>query len=141
MPGVEAAGWLEDLVEVPIPAGVCALDGTIVAVNRAGEALLGRPRAQVVGRKAWDLAPGGEHIWPELLAAVRGGGEYHGEIVVATPQEPRRIAYIAMQSEHAGASYVFVVAVAIGDERARGGDEAAVRHLEHAAAALRAKLR
>jgi PAS domain-containing protein len=141
MPGVEAAGWLDELVDAPIPTGVFELDGTFVAVSRAGEALLGRPRAQVVGRKAWDLAPGAEHIWSEVLAAVRGGGEYRGDIVVATPQEPRRVAYIAMQSEHAGASYVFVVAVAIGDERARGGDEAAVRHLEHAAAALRAKLR
>jgi PAS domain-containing protein len=139
-PGVDVA-WLAELAETSIPTAVFDLDGTFVAINRAGEALVDRPRAQVVGRRAWDLAPGAEHIWSEALAVLRGGGDYRGDIVIATPQEPRRIGYLATLGEHAGGSYVILVAAAIGDEQASGDDVVATRGLEHAIAALRAKLR
>ena len=84
-----------DFDQLPIASGACDLDGTIFTINEAGAALLGRPVADIVGKKTWELAPGAEHIWEEVLRVARERGHYQGEITVATPAGPRRIHYFA----------------------------------------------
>ena len=53
---------IAEFERLPIPGGICTLDGTIVGMNAAAEGLLGRPAAQVIGHKAWDIAPGYEPL-------------------------------------------------------------------------------
>ena len=96
---------------LPIAIVVVEIEGTIYAVNEAAERLLGRPADQIVGRKAWEVAPGMEHVWGELIAHARAHGSYRGEITAATPNQHRHISYVACVREHAGRSYVVGVAV------------------------------
>jgi signal transduction histidine kinase/CheY-like chemotaxis protein len=84
-----------DFDQLPIPSGACDLDGTIFTINQAGATLLGRPVADIVGKKTWELAPGAEHIWEEVLRLANEHGQYQGEITIATPVGPRRIHYLA----------------------------------------------
>jgi two-component system, cell cycle sensor histidine kinase and response regulator CckA len=93
---------IADFEQLPIPVGVCELDGTIIGVNPAGGRLLARPHDQIVGRKAWDFAPGGEHIWQEILRIARERGEYRGDITIATPDEPRGVEYVVALRQYEG---------------------------------------
>jgi signal transduction histidine kinase/CheY-like chemotaxis protein len=101
---------LTEFARLPIPGGVCALDGTILDANAAAEELLGRTRAELIGRKAWDIAPGADLIWNEVIGAARVRGVSHGEIAIATPQAPKQIDYLVAVREHAGESYVMIFA-------------------------------
>jgi PAS domain-containing protein len=96
---------------LPIPGGIFALDGTIVAMNEAAEVLLVRKAPQVLGRKVWDFAPGADLIWPEVLAVAHEQGVYRSEIAIATPRGSRQIHYVATLREHDGKSYLLLFAV------------------------------
>jgi signal transduction histidine kinase len=102
---------------LPIPAAIFDLEGTFVAVNAASEALLGRPAAEILGRKAWELAPGVEHIWNEMLAGARGG-IYRSALTIATPQEPRQIVYTNTLREYQGKHYVLSFAYEVPADQA-----------------------
>ncbi len=104
--------------KLPIPVGVCEVDGTIVGMNAAAEDLLGRSAADAVGKKAWDIAPGAEYIWEDVLAMVRRQGTFRGEISIATPQEPREIHYVVCLREAAGRTYVVVFSLELPDKPA-----------------------
>ncbi len=68
-----------DLVVESLPVTIAvrdARDGRFISINRAGEALLGRPREAVIGRTWHDLYPG--HLADELAvidAQVRESGQ------------------------------------------------------------------
>jgi PAS domain S-box-containing protein len=100
---------------LPIPGGVCEVDGTIIGMNLAAERLFGRTAAEVMGKKAWDMAPGAEHIWDDVLATARKQGTFRGEISIATPREPRPIYYVVTHRELAGKGYVLVFALDLPD--------------------------
>jgi signal transduction histidine kinase len=131
VPDAPAIAVLTEVALLPIPAAVAALDGRIVGLNRAAEALVGRKPADVIGRMAWDLAPGVEYIWQDVMAAARQEGTYRGEITIATPQEPREIHYVVTLREEAGATYVLAFALPMPDERsARDRDFQSKHRLE-----------
>jgi signal transduction histidine kinase/CheY-like chemotaxis protein len=124
-------GSLTGFAKLPIPGGIVELDGTIVGMNEAAERLFGRPPAQVIGRKAWDIAPGAEYIWDEVVAAAKQQGSYRGEIAIATPQEPRSISYVVAVRAYEGRSFVMVFAVELPDERTpRNADVESQHRLE-----------
>ncbi len=74
MPDATAIAALSEFALLPVPGAVFELDGRIVALNRAAEALVGRRSADVLGRMAWELAPGVEYIWQDVLAVARKDG-------------------------------------------------------------------
>jgi signal transduction histidine kinase/CheY-like chemotaxis protein len=114
---------LTQFATLPIPGGICEVDGTIVAMNAASERLFGRPATQVVGKMAWDIAPGAEHIWAEVIARARGEGSVRGEIAIATPNAPVPIHYVVTVREHEGKTFVLVFAVESPDVRSVEADE------------------
>jgi signal transduction histidine kinase len=110
-------GALTDFAKLPIPGGIFELDGTVLGMNEAAERLLGRPRAQVIGHKAWEFAPGAEYIWAEVLAVARKHGSHRGEISIATPLEPRALYYVITHRELEQRSYVVIFALEQPTER------------------------
>jgi PAS domain S-box-containing protein len=106
---------LTDFAHLPVPGGICDVDGTIVAMNAAAERLFGRTADQVVGKKAWDIAPGAEHIWDEVVARARKQGPVRGGIAIATPQAPVQIQYVVAVREHEGRTFVVVFALEYPD--------------------------
>ena len=60
---------------VPDPVSLIAADGTVLDLNRAGEAAYGRPRSQIVGQPIHVLNPDlpEDHMLPVLDALDRGG--------------------------------------------------------------------
>jgi PAS domain S-box-containing protein len=108
---------ITDFVRLPVPGGVCSLDGTILELNQAAEQLFGRRRSDVIGRKAWDIAPGADLIWEGVLAAARSKGVEHGDIAIATPLAPKQIYYAVAIREHQGHGYVLVFAHEIDGNR------------------------
>jgi signal transduction histidine kinase/CheY-like chemotaxis protein len=114
-----------DFERLPVPGGVFDLDGTILAGNAAATRLLGRPANQLVGRKAWDFAPGAEHIWREVVAAA-GAADYHGKITIATPTGPRAIHYVASLRTHETRTVLLLFAVEISSSE----DEDRAQRLE-----------
>jgi signal transduction histidine kinase/CheY-like chemotaxis protein len=119
---------LTDFAKLPIPGGIFDLDGTIVAMNAAAEELLRRPSSQVIGRKAWDIAPGAEYVWEEVLANARRDGSHRGEISIATPQEPRLIYYVVTHREFDGHRYVVLFALDLPDERSARNTDVETQH-------------
>ena len=92
--------------DLPIPGGVLDADGTIVAVNAVGCALLGRRVADIIGRKAWAFAPGIEHVWAELLSFARERGIHTGELAISTPKAARMIRYTMTVRQAKGRTFV-----------------------------------
>ncbi len=112
---------IADFERLPVPGGVFDLDGTILAANEAAVKLLGRPAAELVGRKGWEFAPGAEHIWAHVVAMARTA-PFHGAISIATPTGPRAIHYVVSQRAHGGRTVVLLFAVEVAttedDDRA-----------------------
>jgi PAS domain-containing protein len=113
-----AIASLTELEDLPIPCGICEVDGTIVGVNRVGEGLLGRLAAEVVGKKAWDIALGAEHIWDGVVAMARQEGTFRSEIAIATPREPKQIYYVVALREVAGRQLAFFFGLERPDDKA-----------------------
>jgi two-component system, cell cycle sensor histidine kinase and response regulator CckA len=84
-----------DFEHLPVPGTVLDLDGAILAVNAAAVRLAARTADQLVGRKAWEIAPGMEHLWQELVAGAQLG-PYIAGITIATPVGPRALRYVAV---------------------------------------------
>jgi len=103
---------------------VLDLDGTVLAANGAATRLLSRSVNEVVGRKAWDFAPGAEHIWSEVIAAARAT-DSHGEIAIATPEGPRTIHYVVSVRAHEQRELVLLFAVEV-----RAPDDVRAQRLE-----------
>jgi signal transduction histidine kinase/CheY-like chemotaxis protein len=80
---------------LPVPGCVYDLDGTFIALNEAALRLAGRTRDELIGLKAWDIAPGIEHIWQDIIAGARRG-PYIAGIMIATPFGPRAVRYVAV---------------------------------------------
>ena len=132
-PSISAIAEFERL---PIPGGICTLDGTIVGMNPAAEGLLGRPAAQVIGLKAWDIAPGADLIWEEVLAGARARGAYYGEIAIATPAEPRQLMYIVGLRELAGVTYAIFFGLEVRGEYAQRVEDLRVEALGRVAGGI-----
>jgi nitrogen fixation/metabolism regulation signal transduction histidine kinase len=98
---------------LPVSVGIGELDGTIVAVNRATSVLFARPVEDMIGKKAWEFAPGVEHIWHETVAAA-SATDYRGVIAIATPIGSRSVHYTMGIRSHAGRRYVVLVTVDLG---------------------------
>ncbi|HTL37401.1 MAG TPA: ATP-binding protein [Kofleriaceae bacterium] len=122
------AAALADFNHIPIPAGICELDGTIIYANSAAGKMLARAGHQIVGRMAWDMAPGAEHIWQEIVRIARERGEYRSEITVATPDGPRAVEYIVVLRQIEGRT--LAVFFGIVRESARRDDVQATHRLE-----------
>jgi signal transduction histidine kinase len=84
-----------DFEHIPVPGTVLDLDGTILAANAAAVRLAARSAEELVGRKAWEIAPGMEHLWQEIVAGARLG-PYIAGITIATPVGPRALRYVAV---------------------------------------------
>ena len=85
---------LADLERVPMPGVVLDLDGKIVALNAAGIRLVARPLFEVLGRMAWEFAPGLEYLWAERVAAGRAPGGRSYEIAIHTPLGAMMVEYV-----------------------------------------------
>lgn len=97
----------------PTPGVVLDLDGTIVALNAAGVRLLSRPLAEVLGRMAWEIAPGLEHLWTERVAAARAPGGHAFEIAIVTSVGAQMLAYVVAVCELDGRPYVVAFATGL----------------------------
>lgn len=117
------AAAITDFDGLPVAAGVIELDGTLIAVNRAGTRLLARPIPQLLGKKVWELAPGAEHIWPEIIAKLQRDGDARGEITIATPEGPRDIQYIGTLRSYETRTLIMTIAVDL-DTPIRAANEA-----------------
>ncbi|MGE5180512.1 MAG: ATP-binding protein [Acidobacteriota bacterium] len=95
--------------ELPVPGALVDLDGTIVAINAEGARLIGRDRALLVGRKTWDLAPGLELGWRELVAARHSTGD----LAIVTDRGVTVIEYAYATRHHAGRDIIVVFAMDI----------------------------
>lgn len=93
------------------PGVVLDLDGKIVALNAAGSRLLARRPAEVLGRMAWEFAPGLEHLWAERVAAARAPGGRTFEIAIATPMGAQMLEYVVAVYELEGRPSVVAFAV------------------------------
>lgn len=98
---------------LPVSVGIGELDGTIIAVNRATSELFARPAESMVGKKAWEFAPGTEHIWHDTVASA-DAKDYRGVIAIATPIGSRSVHYSMGIRSHAGRRYVVLVTVDLG---------------------------
>jgi signal transduction histidine kinase/CheY-like chemotaxis protein len=107
--GLTAA--ITDFDGLPVAAGVAELDGTLIAVNRAGTRLFARSTTELLGKKVWQLAPGVEHIWPDIVATLLRDGETRGEITIATPEGPRDIQYIGALRSYETRTLIVGIAV------------------------------
>ena len=131
MHGAALISALTGFAQLPIPCAVVELDGTIVAVNPAGELLAGRTGADLVGRMAWEIAPGVEYIWHDILRTARERGLYHAAITIATPQASRQIQYVLGLREAAGTTYALMFGLGLPDDGAlHDGDRASEHRLE-----------
>jgi len=101
-----------DFERMVLPAAVLEVDGTIVAVNAAGAQLLGRRPVEVIGRKAWEIAPGMEHVWGERLARGHAGGARFS-IAIATPLGARAVEYVIAMCELDGRACVVAIATEV----------------------------
>jgi signal transduction histidine kinase/CheY-like chemotaxis protein len=99
---------------LPIPGGALELDGTILAVNAAALRLTARAADGLVGRKVWDIAPGIEHVWQEIVAAAQVG-PYIAGLTIATPVGPRALRYVAVTRSAEGRTAVLMFAHGIDD--------------------------
>ncbi|HUS28678.1 MAG TPA: ATP-binding protein [Kofleriaceae bacterium] len=100
-----------DFDQLPVPAWVFELDGTIARLNEAAALLHGHAAADIVGKKAWEFAPGGEHVWPELVRNARARGQYRADITLATPHGPRSIHYLAVLRTEGERTFFLVLGV------------------------------
>ncbi len=98
---------------LPVSVGVGELDGTIIAVNRATGELFARPVAEMVGRKAWEFAPGVEHIWHDIVTQA-SSTDYRNVITIATPIGPRSVHYSMGVRSYGGKQVVVLVTVDLG---------------------------
>jgi len=101
-----------DFERIVPPAAVLELDGTIVALNAAGVRLLARPPAEVIGRKAWEFAPGMEHVWRERLTGGHPGSASFA-IAIATAHGARDLEYVIGVCDLDGQAYVVAIAIAV----------------------------
>jgi PAS domain-containing protein len=104
---------LAEFEDLATPGVVLDLDGTIVALNAAGVRLLARPLAEVLGRMAWEIAPGLEHLWAERLAAARAPGGHAFEIAIVTSEGALMLEYITAVCELDGRPYVVTFATGV----------------------------
>lgn len=101
-----------DFERMELPAGVLEVDGTIVALNAAGARMLGRLPVEVVGRKAWEFAPGMEHVWRERLAGGDAGSARFA-IAIATAHGARDIEYVIAMCVLDGQACVVAIATEV----------------------------
>jgi PAS domain-containing protein len=94
-----------------LPAAVLEVDGTIISVNAAGAQMLARPAVEIVGRKAWEFAPGMEHVWRERLAAEHAGMRF--TIAIATPNGALALEYVISMCDLDGQACVVAIATEV----------------------------
>jgi PAS domain-containing protein len=85
---------LADLEAMAMPAVVLDLDGKILALNTTAIRLGARQRDEIVGRLAWEFAPGLEYLWDERIDAARApeGGTF--EIAITTRRGALMLEYV-----------------------------------------------
>ncbi|HEX7839776.1 MAG TPA: PAS domain-containing protein [Kofleriaceae bacterium] len=88
------------------PGVVLDLQGTIIALNANGARLLARPLTEVLGRMAWEFAPGLEHLWAERVAAARAPGGHAFDIAIVTSRGAAVLEYVVAVCELDGRPYV-----------------------------------
>jgi len=85
---------MADLEAMAMPAIVLSLDGKILALNGAAMRLGTRRADQIVGRMAWDFAPGMEYLWDERVAAARAPAGEKFEIAITTGRGAWMLEYV-----------------------------------------------
>lgn len=98
---------------LPLPGAAIEDDGTVIAINPLGARLLGWPIRAIVGRKAWEFAPGMEYVWAERLAVSRAACGAKFEFAILTQDGARAIEYILAMVELDGRRCVLALAVAV----------------------------
>jgi PAS domain-containing protein len=88
------------------PGVVLDFEGTILALNANGARLLARPLAEVLGRMAWEFAPGLEHLWVERVAAASAPGGHAFEIAIVTSRGAAVLEYVVAVCQLDGQPYV-----------------------------------
>ncbi|HEY0476120.1 MAG TPA: PAS domain-containing protein [Kofleriaceae bacterium] len=96
-----------------VPGVVCELDGTVVALNAAGAQVLARPVSAVIGRKAWEFAPGLEHVWVERIKVLAATGPGTSVVAVATAAGARAIEHAVAVCELDGRTYLVAFATGV----------------------------
>lgn len=85
---------LADLDSLAFPSVVLDLDGKILALSTLALRLGTGQRAEIIGKRAWEFAPGMEYLWEERVAAARApeGGVF--EIAISTRRGALMLEYI-----------------------------------------------
>jgi two-component system, cell cycle sensor histidine kinase and response regulator CckA len=106
-----------DFEHLPIPGAVYELDGSMITANEAGVRLSGRTREQLIGMKVWDIAPGMEHLWQDV---IEGGqtAPYYSSITIATPVGPRTVKYVSVTRTVGDRTVVMMFGADIDDSAA-----------------------
>ena len=113
MAAVSFPSSFAEFERIATPGVVLELDGTIVALNGAGALLLARPLAEILGRMAWEIAPGLEHLWAERVAAARAPGGHAFEIAIVTSGGAQMLDYVTAVCELDGRPYVVTFATGL----------------------------
>lgn len=85
---------LADLEAMALPIIVLSLDGKIVALNSLAMRLGTRQRHEIVGRMAWEFAPGMEYLWDERVAGARAPDGERFEIAITTRRGAAMVEYV-----------------------------------------------
>jgi PAS domain-containing protein len=85
---------LAELDAMPTPMVALSLDGKILAMNAAALRLGTRQRDEIVGRMAWEFAPGMEYLWDERVAAARGPDGETFEIAITSGRGAWMVEYV-----------------------------------------------
>lgn len=85
---------LADLDAMTMPVVALSLDGKILAMNAAALRLGTRQPHEILGRMAWEFAPGMEYLWDERVAAARAPDGETFEIAITTRRGAWMLEYL-----------------------------------------------
>ena len=103
---VTLATLLAEIEAMAVPGAVLDVGGKVLGINAAAARLLVRPPSEVVGRMAWEFAPGFEYVWAERIEVARGSSGRTFEIAIATPRGALMLEYVLAVHELAGQTLV-----------------------------------
>lgn len=105
------ATLLAEIEATTVPGAVLEVGGKILGINAAAARLLVRPPSEVIGRMAWEFAPGFEYVWAERIEAARDSGDRTFEIAIATPLGALMLEYTLAVYELEGRTVVVAYAI------------------------------
>ena len=124
-PGGSARPPVVALTRLPVPVFVKDLSGVFVTCNDAFLAFLGRSRAEVIGRTAFDLAPADlaeTYHRADVALMARGGRQVYETDVQTAMRGPRRVRFdkSVLRDEASGEALIAGLIFDLEDDRPSG---------------------